>query len=162
MAQVCDWQQVDWADGGTLISTSFTVHEALFLPSWRVYHIPSDEEKQEIMKTAAAMQRIRELFNRPVVVHCWMRPTCTNAPGTRYHGRNYNRHIGSRSMRSAHIFGRAVDFHVSGMAGIAGCAAARNIILPYLEPWNLRMEDIEGGWVHIDTNPVIRSRFFKP
>lgn len=157
-----DWQQVDWKDKRANIADNFNVHEALFLPSWRVYHVPSNEERQEIVKTAAVMQKIRELFDNPVVVHCWMRPTKANVPRTDFHGKNYNRFIGSKSTKSAHIFGRAVDFHVSGLAGPEGCAEARAKILPLLEEWNIRMENIKGGWIHIDTNPVNNKRFFRP
>ena len=38
----------------------------------------------------------------------------------------------------------------------------RQVILPHLEEWSIRMEDINGGWIHIDTNPVGYKRFFKP
>jgi len=157
-----DWRDVDWDDKNANISPHFRVHESLWLPSWRTYHLPSEEEKQEIVKTAEAMERIRGLFEAPVFVHCWIRPLSVNAPESARHGGNYNRAIGSRSRKSAHIFGRAVDFHLGGRQGPEECADVRQRILPHLEEWNLRMEDKKGGWVHIDTNLVIHNRFFNP
>jgi len=157
-----NWQEINWSNYNDRVSPHFTVHEALFLPSWRIYHMPSDEEKQEIVKTADVMERIRNLFSQPISIHCWMRPLKVNNPSSERHGQNYNRFIGSRATRSAHIFGKAVDFHVNGYQGPSGCANVRQRLIPYLEGWNIRMEDKEGGWIHIDTNPVVSSRFFKP
>jgi len=157
-----DWQEVDWEDMNAKVSPHFRVHETLWLPSWRIYHTPSDEEKKEIVKTAAVMEKIRGLLDAGVNVHCWMRPLSVNAPGEARHGKNYNRFIGSRSIKSAHIFGRAVDFHISGKQGPEMCQETREAILPHLEDWDMRMEDKAGGWVHIDTNPVKHQRFFKP
>ena len=157
-----DWNNIDWSNRNAKVAAHFRVHEALWLPSWRVYHEPSDEEKEEIVKTASAMEKIRKLVDKPIDVHCWIRPLRVNAPGTERHGGNYNRAIGSRATKSAHIFGRAVDFHVSGHQGPDQCARIRKRILPNLEEWDIRMEDIDGGWIQIDTNPVGHSRFFKP
>ena len=153
---------VNWNDPNDHVSANFRVHEALWLPSWRVYHVPSDAEKAEILKTAVAMEKIRTLMNAPIVVHCWMRPVKTNAPGTPHHGKNYNKFVGSKATKSGHIFGQAVDFHVSGRVGPAQCQQVRETLLPYLEAWDIRMEDMAGGWIHIDTKPVTGNRFFKP
>lgn len=157
-----DWRMIDWEDKNANVAFHFKVHETLWLPSWRIYHIPSDEEKQEIVKTADVMEKIRVLVNAPVIVHVWIRPTSVNNPDSSHNGDNYNLAIGSKSTRSAHIFGRACDFHISGKLGPSGCAESRELIIPHLEEWNIRMEDINGGWIHIDTNDVIRNRFFKP
>jgi hypothetical protein len=157
-----DWKQINWSDLNENISDHFKVGEALLLPSWRVYHIPSDKEKEEIVKTADVMEKIRALFGTGISIHCWMRPLQANAPGTQYHNQNYNAFVGSKSTMSAHIFGRAVDFHVNGKQGADQCAQVRQTILPHLEAWNIRMEDIGGAWIHIDTYPVKSSRFFKP
>lgn len=157
-----DWLEIDWSDHNAKIGPHFRVHEALWLPSWRIYHIPSDEEKANIVRITDSMELIRGLLGAAIIVHCWIRPLNVNAPDTPHHGENYNRYIGSRSTKSAHIFGRAVDFHVSGYSGPEKCALVRQQILPYLEDWNIRMEDIEGGWVHIDDYPVGHQRFYKP
>lgn len=156
------WEEIEWEDKNSPVSEHFRVHESLWLPSWRIYHDPSDEEKSEIVKTAEKMEHIRALFSSPIFVHCWIRPLRVNAPDTKWHGENYNRAIGSTSTRSAHIFGKAVDFHVGGMQGPEKCDLARQMMVPHLEEWDIRMEDIHGGWIHIDTNPVGHRRFFKP
>ena len=114
------------------------------------------------MKTAGVMEKIRALFDASINIHCWIRPMSVNAPGSERHSKNYNRFIGSRSKTSGHIFGQAVDFHVSGKQGPEQCQLVREEILPHLEDWEIRMEDKDGGWVHIDTKPVGAKRFFKP
>lgn len=157
-----DWQDINWDDPNAEISPHFRAHEALWLPSWRIYHIPSDEEKIQIVQMADSMELIRDLFRKAIMVHCWIRPLSVNAPGEHYHEGNYNLYIGSESTRSAHIFGRAVDFHIQGMTGPDECAQARQTILPFLEEWELRMEDQHGGWIHVDNYPVGNQRFFKP
>ena len=153
---------VNWKTKNSYITPHFSVHEALWLPSWRIYHKPSAPEKKQIIRLAEAMENIRGLFNRPITIHCWIRPLKVNAPNTRRHGKNYNRYIGSRAKKSAHIFGQAVDFHIKGYSGKKGCRKARQIILPHLKQWGIRMENNSGGWIHIDNYPVKNKRFFKP
>ena len=153
---------VNWDNPKSKISKYFTVHEATFLPSWRVYHTPSTKEKEEIIKLAKIMDIVRERIGKPIIVHVWIRPKSVNCPNSDKHGQDYNLFIGSKSTKSGHIFGQAIDFHVTGFSGPSGCNEIRQKILPWLEELNLRMEDINGGWVHIDTKPVGFKRFFKP
>lgn len=157
-----DWEQIDWTNSSANISPHFVVREALLLRLWGIAHQPADDEKTEIARLANIMEKVRELFNAGIIVHSWMRPVEVNAPGTEFHGQNYNLAAGSSSTKSAHIYGKAVDFHISGYEDREGCAEARRLILPYLEEWDIRMEDIDGDWIHIDTNPVGHKRFFKP
>ena len=153
---------INWKDKNSHLTAHFTVHEALWLPSWRIYHKPSDTEKKEIIRLAKAMEKIRALYGNSINIHCWIRPIKTNASDSNKHGKNYNKAIGSSATKSAHVFGRGVDFHVKGKTGTAECAKVRKKIRPHLKEWNIRMEDINGGWIHIDTNPVRNKRFFKP
>ena len=51
---------MDWTNPKTKISKYFTVHEATYLPSWKIYHTPSEAEKTEIVKLAQVMDIIRE------------------------------------------------------------------------------------------------------
>ena len=153
---------VNWKDKNSYITPHFSVHEALWLPSWRIYHKPSPIEKQQIIQLATAMENIRSLFDTAITVHCWIRPLKVNAPHNLKNGKNYNHYIGSKSKKSAHIFGRAVDFHIKGYSGKRGCAKARQIILPHLKQWGIRMENNQGGWIHIDNYPIKNKRFFKP
>lgn len=154
---------VNWDDPKSKISDHFTVHEALWLPSWRVYHAPSEEEKTNILRMAASLDCVRKQLNRAVIVHCWIRPTKVNCPGNKkYHGKNYNKFVGSTSIKSAHITGEAVDYHVSGFSGPKGCNTIRVSLVPFLERYGMRMEDIDGAWIHNDIKPVKVNRFYKP
>ena len=162
---------INWNDPKAHISPHFTVKEALLLPSWGIYHNPTYTEKAAIQIMAGKMEGIRAVFGQPISVHCWIRPEKAdlshpaNGTGKNAHdGENYNAdpHV-KGSPQSMHRFGRAVDFHVKGYEGSVGCREVRLTLLPLLEPMGLRMEDIEGGWVHVDNGPVGASgrRFFR-
>lgn len=150
---------IDWSDPKAKISQFFTVKEALWLPSWEVLHVPSETEKEEILKTAQKMDLIREYLERPIIIHCWIRPKNANVPKSKWHARNYNAFVGG-APGSAHIEGKAVDFHAAKMT----CGEVRQLLQSKLSEFDIRMEDIEGNWVHIDTRQPLRrkSRFFKP
>jgi hypothetical protein len=138
-------------------SKYFQWSEALYLPSWQVYHTPSQVEKDNIIKTAAVMDQIREFFGKPINIHVWCRPIL-NSPGHPRHGQDYNQFINGAA-NSAHKVGLAVDFDVKGMS----CDDVRAKLLPLLDKLNIRMEDLPGSsWVHIDLFPVKSKRYFKP
>lgn len=153
---------IDWEDKGSYISDNFTVHEATWLPSLRIYHQPSYQEKTNILKMAQKMELIRTVFDKPIIVHGWGRPTYVNCPGSEYHGIDYNAYVGSTADESAHITFQAVDYHVAGMGAVNGCAKVRAALLPRLEEFGIRMEDLTSAWVHNDNYPVKHKRFFKP
>lgn len=152
---------IDWSDPESKISEYFTVHEATWLPSWKCYHIPSEEEKENIIKLAKQMDTVREELNKGIIVHVWIRPRKLNNPEHKKHGKDYNRFIGG-SAKSAHTVGSGVDWHLSGFATPKKCAIVREKLLPKLESIGLRMEDIDGGWIHNDNNKIGYKRFFKP
>jgi hypothetical protein len=153
---------IDWNNPQCKISKYFTVGEATYLASIKEYHIPSEEEKTNIIEFAKKMDSIRELVQAPISVHCWIRPISVNCNNDKYQGFNYNAHIGSKALKSAHISGIACDFHVKGFEGNDKCASIRNILLLYLDSLGIRMEDIQGNWIHVDMAPVKSTRFFKP
>jgi len=155
----CEKCNVNWKDPKAKISKHFTVKEALYLPAWEVYHVPSDAEKVEIKKTAEKMDLIREYLDRPIIVHCWVRPKSANVPGSKWDKKNYNAFVGG-APGSAHPEGKAVDFHAARVT----CGEIRHLLLSQLKEFDVRMEDLESNWVHIDTRPpaLKRSRFFKP
>jgi hypothetical protein len=174
---------VDWDNPACKISKHFTVKESTFLNSWQVSHVPSDVQKQAILGIAASMDKVADLLEKalgkPVSmnVHAWIRPDPANCPGSQWDGKDYNRYIYETQVwkdltsaqkaekhvpLSPHRTGHAVDFHISGYEGPEGCAKIRALILPHLEELGLRMEDITGGWVHLDDLPVVHERFFKP
>lgn len=153
---------IDWNDPKAKISKYFTVKEALLLPRINVLHIPSEEEKANIIHLANKMDIVREFLNKGIIVHCWIRPTSVNCSDPKYQGFNYNEYIGSTAKKSAHVIGKAIDFHVSGYETNHECDYIRGLLLPQLEAWDMRMEDIQGSWIHMDTAKVISQRFFRP
>lgn len=150
---------IDWKDPKTKVSKHFTVREALWLPAWEVLHVPTEAEKASILQVAEKMDLVREYLDRPINVHCWIRPTCANAPASRWDRRNYNAFVGG-APGSAHAEGKAVDWHPSGMT----CGEARQLLVPKLDEWGIRMENHEGNWVHVDVRAPLPkgSRFFRP
>lgn len=151
---------IDWNDKKAKISPNFTVHEALWLPSWGVYHTPNDQEKENILKMAAKMEQVREfLGDKSININCWIRPLSVNCDNKRYWGKNYNRMVGGAEA-SAHINGNAVDFTVSSIT----CDEVRHLLQDQLELLNLRMEKKPGSlWVHVgnDWEPR-KTRYFIP
>ena len=148
------------------LSLYFTWHEATWLPSWGVRHIPSAEEKSNIEDFAHKMDDLitRYLDKIPedefsildkINVHCWIRPNKVNAPGTEYHGLDYNKFIGG-SRRSAHVSGQAVDWSLEGY----DCNKIRVHQVPWLKELGLRCENNQGNWIHNDCRKPIWKRFF--
>ncbi len=150
---------INWLDPKAKISKYFTVHEALYLPTWKTYHVPSEEEKINILKTAVAMDAVREFLGTPISVHVWIRPTKANCPSSPHHGQDYNAVVkGAKS--SPHIKGLAVDWHSTGT-----CDEVRTKLKPELERLNICVEDLpKSVWVHMDIMPPRGGtrRFFLP
>lgn len=150
----------DWTNPSDKISNHFTVREALLLPSWGVLHVPSDDEKANILEMAAIMDIVRDRLGKPMKVHCWIRPTAANCPGSSHDGENYNLAAGSTAPKSAHIIGKAVDWDNGD-----DCDDVRSTLEPMLEELELRMEDRpQSNWVHLDCQALAPGghRFFKP
>lgn len=147
---------IDWSNPKEKISKYFTVGEALYLPQWKCYHIPSEAEKEAILRHAKNMDRAREELGVPCVVHCWIRPKALNCPSSPHHGEDYNA-LCKGAKASRHIFGDATDYHPVGMS----CDDARAKLEPKLEEFDMRMEKLPGSnWVHNDSGPVISNRYF--
>jgi hypothetical protein len=146
----------------TELSEHFTYHDALYLPSWKVEHIPTAEELANIKNMAQVMEKIRALCgNRAISISCWIRPTSLNHPGHPRHGQNYNLFVGSTALHSMHIVGGAVDFVVNSMS----CDDARLLLSFKLKEFNIRMEKNPGSsWVHCDIKHVNNDseRYFLP
>ena len=56
--------QVDWGNPYAHISEYFTVRDALYLPSWQVYHTPSEKEKANILKLAKKLDLLCAKFGK--------------------------------------------------------------------------------------------------
>lgn len=175
--------EIDWSNPKSKITPRFSVSEALTLPSWGVMHVPSDEEKKAIIgiceKVGKAADILEKIIGRKVSisVHAFMRPEKANIPGSKWDGMDYNRYIYETQVwkdltpeekvkkkvpKSPHRTGHAIDFHIIGFEGAVKCAQIRQMLLPHLEELGLRMEDLNGGWVHLDDMAVVNKRFFKP
>ena len=153
------FHEIDWSNPEAKISDHFTVKEALWLPSWQVMHIPSEEEKSAIVEHAKKMDLIRDFLGVPLNVHCWIRPILNN-PQSEYHGQDYNALV-KGAKDSAHKYGIATDYDAKGL----NCDDVRTKLEPKLEEFGLRMEQMPGGnWVHNDSREPLAGhpRFFKP
>lgn len=138
----------DWMDPHSHITPNFTVAEACWLPTVNSWYYPMYQERVNLTRLCKTMEKIRALFNLPLVVHCMIRPDWYN---TMVNG----------SKKSMHILGLACDFHVRGVK----CDDARERLKPHLEALGICMEDNPGSvWVHIDLGEPrkIGGRFFQP
>lgn len=161
------FEDINWEDPKCMISKHFSVHEALYLPSWSCHHIPTDAEKHDIFHTAQVMDLIREFINLPISVSVWIRPTHVNQPKfdpksikidpkdpkkdmkeKALKDLNYNVFIGSTAIKSAHILGKACDFTVKGM----DCDEVRKRLVPKIDEFKIRIERLDHSpWIHCDT-----------
>ena len=149
---------IDWTKPRSQLTKHFTIHDALYLPSWKIYHIPSEEEKLNIIKQAEVMEKIREFLGLPIIISCWIRPSSVNCPVSVYHGKNYNQFV-KGSKNSAHIVGLATDWYIKGKK----CDDIRLLLVPKLEEFKIRLEDFPGSnWLHTDIAPVKYKRLFIP
>lgn len=129
------------------ISKYFKLGELIYLPSWQIYCFPDVSQYNNLKKLALKMDAVREHFNSPINVHCALRP------------RVYNEQV-KGAKQSAHIFGNAIDFDVSGK----DCLEVKLELEKMLDELDLRMEDNgdNADWVHLDQNAPNTNRFFKP
>jgi hypothetical protein len=128
----------------------FKWREALWLPRWKIYGIPNDEQIiSNIERTALAMDKIRTMFGKEIMITSWLRPE------------KYNELIGG-AKKSAHISGLGCDFMLKDMES----KAVREILRRYLKDVGVRMENLETPHVHIDlkcTDEMPNDlRYFKP
>jgi hypothetical protein len=148
---------IDWTDPKAKISEYFTVKEALWLPSWQTMHSPTEEEKLTILNHSKNMDKVREILGVPIQVHCWIRPILNN-PNSPHHGEDYNSLV-KGAKNSRHRFGDATDFDAVGL----NCDKVRELLESKLDELNMRMEKMPGSnWVHVDSGPVISTRYFNP
>jgi uncharacterized protein YcbK (DUF882 family) len=113
-------------------SKYFTWHEALWLPQMEAYAKPTADEVENIKRQAKELDRIRDYFQKPLIVHCWLRPV------------NYNKLVGG-AKASKHLEGLATDFDVLGLA----CTDARVALLKD-RPYAGRFELNTPTWIHAD------------
>ena len=131
-------------------SIYFKWREVLWCPSWDVYVWPNKSQYYNLRLFIKKCDRVRGFLKKPMIVTSGLRP------------REYNKQIkGARF--SQHIKGNAIDFYVKGYEGIKRTSLIRNKLKYKLNEFGIRMEDIDGDWIHIDgAEPGRTGRFFKP
>lgn len=134
--------------------THFTWAEALWLPSWKCYHIPSEEEKDNLIKVFQKMELIRNYLDSPINIHVAIRPILNN-PTSNYHGQDYNILV-SGAPNSAHKIGAAVDWHPIKMS----CDEAKAKLISQLKDFDIRLEKDTTSWIHIDILQPNPNRYF--
>lgn len=146
----------------------FTWKDALWLNSWKRFANSTDGLTQQIINSIEFFTKdfllpVRELLNVPFIVHSWYRPPI------------YSEIIGS-TRTSTHtgtqIFSVdycviAIDFHPVFTGNIIeDCNKAKEILLPKLDDFNIRMENNgdKANWIHLDNKILVkgRNRYFLP
>lgn len=149
---------INWQYSTDKISTHFSVNDALYLHKWGRLANESDglnnEIKENLINLCAKMEVVRHfLGDLPIIVQCTYRPE------------EYNKLV-KGATNSAHKYGMAMDFVVQGYEGNDGCDKIRSLLVPKLEEFGLRMEDIsdrlDRTWIHIDVRDPVHNRYFKP
>jgi hypothetical protein len=122
-------------------SKYFRWSEALWMAQVQAFALPSEAQISNIITTATALDKVREHYNRPMVVHSWLRTP------------RYNQLIGG-AMKSYHMEGKAVDFHVDGL----NVGVVQQELSKRKDIWPFRGEH-GVSWVHLDT---AGDRWFYP
>jgi len=117
--------ELKWVDKNDKLQTNFQVYE--FMQNDGLEFLKLDQEVID------AIQKIREHFNKPV--------TITSA----YRSKSYNASIGGAT-KSQHIYGRAIDFTISGVA----IKTITDYIQKNWKELGVRGLELNKSWVHID------------
>jgi uncharacterized protein YcbK (DUF882 family) len=115
------------------ISKFFKWKEALYLPRVNGYAVPTRVQIDHIVSQARALDKIREYFERPILVHSWLRPVW------------YNAQIGG-ALQSQHTLGSATDFSVSGFTH----DEVKKVLQNKPDLYMGRGEIDTTNWVHLD------------
>jgi len=125
---------------------NFSWKEVLYLPRWNMYAYPNGPIAENLVRITNKLQWIRDELKSPIFIVSGFRPI------------HYNILIRG-ALASGHITGEALDFTVKNMTA----DEVRFILLSKLTELDIRMEKMPGaGWVHIDSKPVKRKRYFRP
>lgn len=145
---------INWEDGTQMVSKYFTVHEMIYLPTWKRLANEADglndEIKSNLLILGQKMDLVREHFNKGIQVHVTYRPL------------EYNKAIGG-ALHSAHSDGQAMDYDIMGMT----CDEVREELIGkgLLDTWEMRCEKAPGtNWVHLDYRELKPggNRYFIP
>ena len=142
--------KIAWENPESKITDNFTVREALWLPKWNRMATHDDG------LTDGAKKNLVTLFKKMEIVRSYLDDgpiSVTNA----FRPSEYNYLIGG-ALNSAHTYGMAVDWFIVGV----DCNELRPLLVPMLDEWDMRCEDIVGDWIHLDISDYRYNRFFKP
>jgi len=127
-------------------SEHFKWREVLLLHEWGFHAMPEVEEYTNLVRVIHKLEWIRSILHTSIIITSGFRP------------QPYNLEIGG-SIGSAHIRGMAIDWYAKYMS----CNKVRQILIPYLDELNIRMENKPGSnWVHTDIKEPVNNRYFKP
>ena len=126
-----------------LLSPHFTLEELTRsekAAELKISNVPGDEEISNLsLLSLTLLEPIRELLGKPLVIHSGLRSTALN------------RAVGGVKT-SAHLDGRAADFHPEGWNLQKAWTRIKDSNLPYDQ---LIVEHAEGGptWLHVAMAP---------
>ena len=128
------------------LTEHFTLAEAT-VTGVKADNTPSDAQIEVIKKTAAQLEKVREVLDVPLKINSWFRSAAVNKA------------VGG-SATSAHSFGYAVDFNAQGLTVAEVCEKINKAGIKYDQ---LIDEKNAGGgtWVHISFDPRYRQQNLK-
>jgi len=132
-------------------SKYFRWKEFLVCPKWGVCVFPTDIQFLNIIRFMPQVDKVRDYIDQPLVVTSGLRPP------------NYNRWkkpygVGGALM-SAHKLGRAIDLVCKKIPS----KKLRELLVPVLDDFDLRLENLETPHIHLDNNePGPSGRYFTP
>ncbi len=142
--------EIKWDDPLCPITTHFLVGDAIALHSWNRLANESDglteEIKSNIVTLCNKMEEIRKVLNCPINVHCIFRSV------------QYNEQVLKSLPKDVHSMGLAIDMDCNGHHTIQ---EVKDILIPLLEQYNVRLEKGTTTWIHLDQHSVGPSgRYF--
>jgi len=92
------------------------------------------------------MEKVRAVFNKPIIVTSWVRSRRRNA-------------LVGGSSTSFHLFGLATDFVVAGYETAIGNRKVQDILDKMLFMDKCELEFTRGAWTHVATSGYRRRVF---
>ena len=128
------------------LSPNFTLHEMMRSNTGERLNVDNRATANDINRLVILsqyMERIREIFNRPIIV--------TSA----FRSREINKLVGG-AVNSDHLMGYAVDFKINSLSTVDICRSIYKSDLDYSQ----LIEEF-GQWVHISINPANKRQNLK-
>lgn len=120
------------------ISKHFTWNE-VFINEKSAFGVPDIHIFENALKASIQFEKVRDLLNKPMVIHCWYR--------SYLHNQELKKQGLNPAMHSSHLYGMAIDYHVDGLAIDKIKSIIENNIPKNLQ---IRLEKNTTTWVHND------------